>query len=244
MGHKVPPLANRLGYTKMWISRWYSKRQNFGTLLLEDEKIRLHIKKSLNNAAISKIEIERTLSKVRVIIHTARPGIIIGRRGADIDRLREDLHRLTNRELVIDIREVKNPAIEPQLIAENIAFQLERQVTFRRAMKRAVQLAMNSGAKGVKVRCAGRLGGAEMSRVESYRDGKIPLGTFRADIEYGFAVARTTYGAIGVKSWIYKEEPLSKQEQPVHAAASAAAVPIATIPGVPAQPAMPTVKAD
>jgi len=236
MGHKVPPLANRLGYTKTWISRWYSKRQNFGVLLMEDEKIRLHIKKTLNNAAIAKIEIERTLSKVRVIIHTARPGIIIGRRGADIDRLREDLHRLTNRELVIDIREVKNPAIEPQLIAENIAFQLERQVTFRRAMKRAVQLAMNSGAKGVKVRCAGRLGGAEMSRVESYRDGKIPLGTFRADIEYGFAVSRTTYGAIGVKSWIYKEEPLSKQEQPVQAAAAAAVVPTATIPVPPAEP--------
>lgn len=230
MGHKVPPLANRLGYTKLWTSRWFAKRQNFGVLLMEDEKIRLHIKESLNNAAIAKIEIERTLSKVRVIIHSARPGIIIGRRGADIDRLREDLHRLTNRELVIDIREIKNPAIEAQLIAENIAFQLERQVTFRRAMKRAVQLAMNSGAKGVKVRCAGRLGGAEMSRVESYRAGKIPLGTFRADIEYGFAVSRTTYGAIGVKSWIYKEEPLSKQEQPVQAASPAAAVPTAVEP--------------
>ncbi len=206
MGHKVPPLANRLGIIKTWNSRWFSKKRDFGRLLLEDEKVRLHIKKSLANAAISKVEIERTPSKTRVIIHSARPGIIIGRRGADIDRLREELHSLTKRELAIDIKEVKNPAIDSQLISENVAFQLMRQVSFRRAMKRAVQMAMNSGAKGVKVRCAGRLGGAEMSRVESYRDGKIPLGTFRADIEYGFSEARTTYGIIGVKCWIYKEE--------------------------------------
>ncbi|MBI1953124.1 MAG: 30S ribosomal protein S3 [Candidatus Omnitrophica bacterium] len=204
MGHKVPPLGNRLGITKTWISRWYSKRQGFPKLLVEDDKIRRHLKSGLANAAVSKVEIERTASKVRVIIHSARPGLVIGRRGADIDRLRDELHSLTHRELTIDIKEVKNPAVDAQLTAENIAFQLERQISFRRAMKRSVQTAMNSGALGIRVRCGGRLGGAEMSRVESYRDGKIPLGTFRADIEMGFAEAKTTYGRIGVKCWIYK----------------------------------------
>ncbi|MCM8811917.1 MAG: 30S ribosomal protein S3 [Candidatus Omnitrophica bacterium] len=212
MGHKVPPLANRLQINRTWNSRWFSKKQSFGRLLMEDEKIRHHIKKSLSNAAISKIEIERTPSKVRVIIHSARPGIIIGRRGADIDRLREELHAKTGREMAIDIKEVKNPAIDAQLIAENVAFQLEKQIGFRRAMKRAVQVAMTSGGKGVRIRCAGRLGGAEMSRVESYREGKIPLGTFRADIDFGFCEARTTYGAIGVKAWIYKEEAPSQKQ--------------------------------
>lgn len=224
MGHKVPPLANRLGIIKDWNSRWFAKKRDFGRLLMEDEKIRKHIKKSLGNAAIAKMEIERTPSKVRIIIHSARPGIIIGRRGADIDRLRDELHSLSKREIAIDIKEIKNPAIDPQLVAENIAFQLQRQVSFRRAMKRAVQMAMNAGAKGVKVRSAGRLGGAEMSRVESYRDGKIPLGTFRADIEYGFAESRTTYGIIGVKCWIYKEDVLpTKQQGPAAARAGSAA---------------------
>lgn len=208
MGHKVPPLANRLGITETWRSRWFGQRKNFGILLHEDERIRKHIKKGLANAAISRIEIERTLSRVRVIIYSARPGIIIGRRGADIDRLRDELHVMTQREVNIDIKEVKNPAIDAQLISENIAFQLERQVSFRRAMKRAVQLAMTSGALGVRVRCAGRLGGAEMSRVESYRDGKIPLGTFRANIEYGFSEAKTTYGRIGSKCWIYRGDSI------------------------------------
>ncbi len=208
MGHKVPPLANRLGFTKNWNSRWFAKRQTFGLLLQEDEKIRGHIRAGLSNAAIARIEIERTENRTRVLIHSARPGIIIGRRGADIDRLRDDLHAMTQREVVIDIKEVRNPAIEAQLVSENIAFQLERQISFRRAMKRAVQLSMNSGALGIKVRCGGRLGGAEMSRVESYRDGKIPLGTFRADIDFGFFEAKTTYGRIGVKCWIYKGDLL------------------------------------
>lgn len=215
MGHKVPPLANRLGFTQTWNSRWFAKRQSFGLLVNEDEKVRRYLKKVLESAAVARIEIERTASKVRVIIHSARPGIIIGRRGADIDRLREELHGMTNREMAIDIKEVKNPAIEAQLVSENIAFQLEKQVSFRRAMKRAVQMAMTSGGLGVKVRCAGRLGGAEMSRVESYRDGKIPLGTFRANIDFGFAEAKTTYGRIGVKCWIYKGDSVlpGKTEQ-------------------------------
>lgn len=206
-------MANRLGYTQTWSSRWFARKQNFGLLLNQDDRIRQHLKKNLGNAAVSLIEIERTESRIRVIIHSARPGIIIGRRGADIDRLRDDLHLMTNREIVIDIKEVKNPAVDPQLVSENIAFQLERQVSFRRAMKRAVQLAMNSGALGVKVRCAGRLGGAEMSRVESYKDGKLPLGTFRADIGLGFSEAKTTYGRIGVKCWIHRGDSfLSKKE--------------------------------
>lgn len=223
MGHKVPPLANRLGFTKNWNSRWFAKRQTFGRWMNEDVRIREHLRKNLANAAVSKVEIERTQSRMRVIIHSARPGIIIGRRGADIDRLRDDLHAMTQREVAIDIKEVKNPAVEASLVAENIAFQLERQVSFRRAMKRAVQMAMNNGALGIKVRCAGRLGGAEMSRVESYKEGKIPLGTFRADIDFGFSEAKTTYGRIGVKCWTYKGDslpPKRKREQVTQAAGS------------------------
>ena len=208
MGHKVPPLANRLGFTKTWNSRWYAKRQTFGLLLNEDDKIRRFLRENLSNAAVSKIEIERTASRIRVSIHSARPGIVIGRRGADIDRLRDELHSLTQREVVIDIKEVKNPVVEAQLVSENIAFQLEKQISFRRAMKRAVQMAMNAGGLGIKVRCGGRLGGAEMSRLESYKEGKIPLGTFRADIDFGFSEAKTTYGRIGVKCWIYKGDAL------------------------------------
>jgi len=214
MGHKVPPLANRLGFTQPWNSRWFAKKPQFGLLVNEDDKIRQHLRKNLGNAAVARVEIERTASRIRVIIHSARPGIIIGRRGADIDRLREDLHGMTHRETVIDIKEIKNPAVEAQLVAENIAFQLEKQISFRRAMKRAVQLAMTAGALGIKVRCGGRLGGAEMSRVESYRDGKIPLGTFRANIDFGFAEAKTTYGRIGVKCWIYEGDALlTKKEE-------------------------------
>ncbi len=206
MGHKVPPLANRLGFTKTWNSRWFAKRQTFGQLLNEDDRIRRHLADSLRSAAVARVEIERTASRLRLIVHSARPGIIIGRRGADIDRLRDDLHGMTGREVVIDIKEAKNPAIVPQLVAENVAFQLERKISFRRAMKRAIQLAMNSGALGIRIRCAGRLGGAEMSRVESYKEGKLPLGTFRANIEFGFAEARTTYGRIGVKCWVHAPE--------------------------------------
>lgn len=206
MGHKVSPLANRLGFTRTWNARWFSRRQQFGQLLMEDEKIRNHLRKSLATAAVSKIEIERTPSRVRIIIHSARPGLVIGRRGADIDRLRDELRKFVNRELAIDIKEVKNPAVDPQLISENIAFQLEKQIGFRRAMKRAIQLAMTSGARGIRLRCAGRLGGAEMSRVETYREGSVPLGTFRADIDYGFSEAKTTYGRIGVKCWLHRPE--------------------------------------
>lgn len=208
MGHKVPPLANRLGFTKNWNSRWFTKRQNFGKWLIEDVQIRQYLAKSLENAGVALVEIERTATRVRIVIHTARPGIVIGRRGADIDRLRDELHSMTHREIQIDIKEVKNPAVEPQLVAANVAFQLERQVAFRRAMKRAIQLARNSGALGIRIRCAGRLGGSEMSRVESYKDGKLPLGTFRSDINFGLAEAQTAVGRIGVKCWIYRGDTL------------------------------------
>lgn len=225
MGHKVSPLANRLGFTKNWNSRWFAPGKAYGKLLLEDDRIRRYLAEHLSHAAVARVEIERTASKMRIIIHSARPGIVIGRRGADIDRLRDELHQLTDRELAIDIQEVKNPAVEPQLVAENIAFQLQRQVAFRRAMKRALQLAMNSGSKGFRVRCSGRLGGTELSRVETYRAGKIPLGTFRADIGYGFAEAKTTYGRIGVKCWGYFGDSLPPKKRRSAEARQAAAEP-------------------
>lgn len=204
MGQKVHPYGLRVGYIKTWKSRWFARKKDFASLLNEDITIKSYIKKNFSSAAIPTIEIERASGRIRVIVYSARPGIIIGRRGADIDRLREDLNRLTNKEIYIDIKEVKNPYIEAQLVAENIAFQLERRVAFRRAMKKALQVAMEHGAGGIRIKCSGRLGGAEIARSEGYRQGKIPLQTFRADIDYGFAEAHTTYGLIGVKVWIYK----------------------------------------
>lgn len=204
MGQKVHPYGLRVGITKPWLSRWFARHGTYAEFLLEDRRIRRTLKQQLKSAAVAKIEIERAANRVRVFLHTAKPGIIIGRRGADIDRLRDELHALTKREVHIDIREVKNPAIEAQLVAENVAFQLERQIAFRRAMKRALQMAMAAGAKGIRIKCAGRLGGSEMSRREGYREGSIPLQTLRADVDYGFAESLTTYGLIGVKVWVYK----------------------------------------
>lgn len=212
MGHKVHPLSMRLGYIKTWRSRWFArKKKDFADNLHEDIEIRKYVKKTFSTAGIATIEIERASNRAKVIIHTARPGIIIGRKGADIDRLRDDLQDRTKKEVYIDIKEVKNPAIEAQLVAENIAFQLEKRIAFRRAMKKAVQQAMTGGALGIKVKCAGRLGGAEMSRTEGYKEGKVPLQTFRADIDYGFTEALTTYGLIGVKAWVYKGDILEKR---------------------------------
>lgn len=215
MGQKVHPLSLRLGYIKDWESKWFAHPKDYSSFLLEDVKMRRFIKKNLSSAAVSKIEIERTTEKLRIIIHTARPGVIIGRKGAEIDRLREDLQKMTKQqnEIFIDIKEIKNPATEAQLVAENVAFQLEKRVAFRKAMKRAIQQAMSSGALGIKIASSGRLGGAEMSRKEGYREGKIPLQTLRADIEYGFAEALTTYGIIGVKCWVYKGEILTEKEK-------------------------------
>ncbi|MFA6142412.1 MAG: 30S ribosomal protein S3 [Candidatus Omnitrophota bacterium] len=204
MGQKVHPYGFRTGYIYDWKSRWFAKRQDFPKFLLEDVKIRKFIKKALASAAVSKIEIERSSDKVRVMIFSARPGIIIGRRGAEIEKLKEEMHSITGKEVLIDIKDIKNANIDSQLVAENIAFQLEKRMPHRRAMKKAVQNALDGGAKGVKIIVSGRLGGAEIARRESYRVGSIPAQTLRADVDYGFTEALTTYGLIGVKVWIYK----------------------------------------
>src|SRR3989338_1807398 len=205
MGQKVHPVSFRLGVVKTWSSLWYAGKKDFAKFLHEDIKIRKHVLKTFNQAAIAKVEIERASDKIRVNIHTARPGVIIGRKGADIDRLREDLQKMTgNKEVHINIREVKNPSTEAQLVAENVALQLEKRIAFRRAMKKAVQQAMDQGAKGIKIQTKGRLGGSEIARAEGYHVGKVPLHTLRADIDCGFAEAMTTYGKIGVKVIIYK----------------------------------------
>lgn len=212
MGQKVSPLIMRIGFIKNWNSLWYARKQDFAKFVTEDARIRIYIKTKFRPASISKIIIERVaLESVRVKIHTARPGVIIGRHGADIDRLKEDLNKITQREIIIDIVEVKNPAVDAQIVAQNIAFQLEKRIAFRRAVKRTIEQAMNAGAKGIKVCCSGRLDGAEISRAEKYRDGKIPLQTLRADIDYGFVEALTTYGLIGIKVWIYKGDIIEKK---------------------------------
>ena len=217
MGQKVHPYGFRVGYIYDWKSRWFAKKREFPKMLLEDVKIRKYIKKALSTAAVSKIEVERSSDKVRVLIFSARPGIIIGRRGSEIEKLKEELHSITGKEVVIDIKDIKNANVDAQLVAENIAFQLEKRIPHKRAMKKAVQSALDSGAKGVKIICSGRLGGGEIARRESYRVGSIPAQTLRADVDYGFAEALTTYGLIGVKTWIYKgDKVLDKvKEEPV-----------------------------
>lgn len=217
MGQKVHPLILRIGFIKNWRSLWFAKPKEYAKFIEEDFKIRKFIKHNYKQAAISKIVIERLSDKVRIKISTARPGIIIGRHGVDIERLRADLNNMINKELTIDIEEIEQPAIEAQLVAENVALQIQKRVAFRRAVKRAIDQSMAAGAEGIKISCAGRLGGQEMSRTETYKRGKIPLQTLRADIDYGFAESHTTYGLIGTKVWIYKGEvllPKEKQEQP------------------------------
>jgi small subunit ribosomal protein S3 len=215
VGQKVSPLILRIGFIKNWQSSWFSSKKDFPGFIQEDYKIRNYIKAKFVQAAIARISIDRLINQIRIRIASARPGLIIGRHGADIERLREDLKNITNRELAVDIEEIKNPALEAQLVGENIAYQLIKRVAFRRAVKRAIEQSMTAGAKGIKVVCSGRLGGAEMSRQESYKQGKLPLSTFRADIDYGFAEAQTTYGKIGVKVWIYKGDIiLEKKRQP------------------------------
>ena len=212
MGQKVHPISFRLGYIKTWSSRWYANNKDFSKFLHEDIKVRKHVLKTFNQAAIAKVEIERASDKIRVNIHTARPGVIIGRKGADIDRLREDLQGMTgNKEVHINIREIKNPSVDAQLIAENIALQLEKRIAFRRAMKKAIQQAMDSGAKGIKIQTKGRLAGSEIARAEGYLEGKVPLHTLRADIDYGFYESQTTYGKIGVKVLVYKGDIIQKK---------------------------------
>jgi small subunit ribosomal protein S3 len=202
VGQKVHPYGFRLGIINGWQSAWFAER-NYAAMLHEDLRIRDHIKKKLHHAGISRIVIERRADKMAVNIHTARPGILIGKRGADVEALRKEISSFTTNEVFINIREVRKAELDAQLIAENVALQLERRVAFRRAMKKALASAMKFGAQGAKIRTAGRLGGSEMSRKESYREGRVPLHTLRAEIDFGLAVARTTYGVIGVKVWVF-----------------------------------------
>ncbi|MBI5195421.1 MAG: 30S ribosomal protein S3 [Nitrospirae bacterium] len=207
MGQKTHPIGYRLGIIKTWESRWFAKK-GYTDLLHEDITMRRIIKENLFHAGVSKVEIERAGQKVRVIIHTARPGIIIGKKGAEVDKLRKDLEQMTGKQVSIDIKEIRKPEIDAQLVAENIALQLEKRVAFRKAMKKAVNSAQRFGAQGVKVACAGRLAGAEIARASWYREGRVPLHTLRSDIDYGLAEAKTTYGRIGVKVWIYRGDIL------------------------------------
>ncbi len=209
MGQKVHPYGFRVGYNKNWLSRWYSQT-NYPEFIIEDRKLRNYLKAKLYHAGISRIELERAANKVRIIIYTSRPGIVIGRKGAEIENLRNDLKKKFQNDFSIEVNEVRRPETDAQLVAENIALQLERRVAFRRAMKRSVSLAQKFGAQGIKISCAGRLGGAEIARTEWLREGRVPLHTLRADIDYGFAQAKTTYGIIGVKVWIYKGDILNE----------------------------------
>ncbi len=213
MGQKVCPISLRLGITQGWKSLWYADKKDFGVLLVEDQKIRKIIKKSYGFAGIPLIEIERTRQDAKVTLHTARPGLIIGRKGAEVDKLKEEVQKLIGREVVIKIKEITKPELYAQLVAENIAEQLEKRAAFRRAMKKAMDVTIDAGAKGVKMQVAGRLGGAEIARTEKMSFGSIPLHTLRADVDYGLAEAKTTYGVIGVKVWIYKGLISSEKEK-------------------------------
>ena len=208
MGQKINPIGLRLGINRTWDSRWYANKGEYGNLLQEDLKIRRTLMEDLKQAAVSKIVIERPHKKCRITIYAARPGVVIGKKGADIDKLRKDLSVIADGEIHLNIVEVRKPETDAQLVAENIAQQLERRVAFRRAMKRAMQSAMRLGAKGIRINVSGRLGGAEIARMEWYREGRVPLHTLRADIDYGFIEAKTTYGIIGVKVWVFKGEVL------------------------------------
>lgn len=208
MGQKVNPIGLRLGINRTWDSRWYAAGGAYGNLLHEDLEIREYLKKRLAQAGVARVIIERPAKKARVTIHTARPGVVIGKKGADIEVIRKDLQKMTGNEVHLNIVEIRKPEIDAQLVSENIAQQLERRVAFRRAMKRAVQAAMRLGAEGIRITCSGRLGGAEIARTEWYREGRVPLHTLRADVDYGESSAKTTYGICGVKVWIFKGEIL------------------------------------
>ncbi len=209
MGQKVNPIGLRLGINRTWDSRWYADGASYGDLLHEDLKIRKYLQKRLVQAGVSRVVIERPAKKARVTIHTARPGVVIGKKGADIERLRADLAKMTESEVHLNILEIRKPEIDATLVAENISQQLARRVAFRRAMKRAVQSAMRLGALGIRINCGGRLGGAEIARTEWYREGRVPLHTLRADIDYGEVTAHTAYGTCGVKVWVFKGEILA-----------------------------------
>jgi small subunit ribosomal protein S3 len=210
MGQKTHPTGFRLGIVKPWKSRWYAER-DFKQLLREDETIRRYLHRRLGHAAVSSVEIERKPQKIVVTVHTARPGVVIGKRGAEVDKLRDELTHLTRSEVSINVEEIKRPELDAQLVADSVGHQLTQRISFRRAMKRAVQAAMRSGAEGIKIRCGGRLGGAEIARSEGYHEGRVPLHTLRADIDYAQSTAKTTYGTIGVKVWIFKGEVVEER---------------------------------
>jgi small subunit ribosomal protein S3 len=223
MGQKTNPIGLRVAVNKDWRSKWFAEKKEFGKLLVEDRHIRELLKKKLESASVPKIQIERAATRCRITIFTARPGVVIGRKGAEIDKIKEELSKMTGKEIYVEIVEVKKPEIDAQLVAENIALQLERRISFRRAMKKAVQTAMDFGAEGIKIRCAGRLGGAELARVESYHEGRVPLHTLRANIDYGFAEAHTLYGKLGIKCWICTgETKVEKGKSPAAATAAPA----------------------
>ena len=222
MGQKVHPTGFRLGITKDWESKWFAKR-DYARKLHEDLRVRNLIKSRFYHAGISKVVIERAADKVKIDIHTARPGLVIGRKGAEVEKLKNDLSKIVSGELIINVKEVPVPEIDAQLVAENIAMQIERRVSHRRAMKRAINAALKFGAKGIRVECSGRLGGADMARTEWYREGRLPLQTIRADIDYGFAEAITKYGVVGVKVWIFKGEIIEERSKQVEETANVGA---------------------
>ena len=212
MGQKTNPIGLRVAVNRDWRSKWFAPKKEFGQLLTEDYNIRSLLKKKLESASVPRILIERAATRCRITIQTARPGVVIGRKGAEIDKLKEELSRMTGKEVYVDILEIKKPELDAQLVAENVALQLERRVSFRRAMKKALQTCMDFGAKGIKIRCAGRLGGAELARVETYHEGSVPLHTLRATVDYGFSEAKTVYGTLGIKCWICTGEKLDKDK--------------------------------
>lgn len=220
MGQKVNPIGFRIAVTKDWASRWFARKADFGTLLQEDLKIRGYVMEQLRQAAVSRVVIERFANRVRVTVFSGRPGLVIGRKGTEIERLKQDIARLSgNKEIYLDIKEIKTPELDAQLVSENVAQQLERRVSFRRAMKRTIQTCMDMGALGVKIRCSGRLGGAELARTEQYKEGTVPLHTLKANVHYGFAEARTVAGKIGVKVWMCRSEASEEAEHATDAKA-------------------------
>jgi len=220
LGQKVNPIGLRLGIVKTWESRWFSDK-NYADYVYEDYKLRKFLKKRLYHAGISRIEIERSAKRIKLRIYTSRPGIVIGKKGSEIAQLKKELEKMVSREVLIDIKEVRKPEVDAQLVAENVANQIERRVAFRRAMKRCISSAMRFGAEGIKIICSGRLGGAEMARRETYKEGRVPMHTLRADLDYGFAEAKTTYGVIGIKVYIFKGEILQKDPKETERAALA-----------------------
>ena len=223
MGQKINPIGFRLALNRNWSSRWYATNKNFSSMLLEDIKVREYLKRKLGHAAVSRIVIERPAKNARITVHSARPGVVIGKKGEDIESLKGELQRMLGVPVHVNIEEVRKPEVDAQLIADSIAQQLQKRIMFRRAMKRAITNAMRLGAQGIKIASSGRLNGIEIARYEWYREGRVPLHTLRAEIEYGVSEAKTTYGVIGIKVWVFKGEVMQKSDQPIAAAAAAAA---------------------